>query len=137
MNLGSSIGGIRKVASVFVALVLLFSMFTNAFHAFTPDCCRAGKMCPIHHEHAMPTKAGEKSYMDCEHERKDLQSCSMSCRRSDEPGLQQTTVVFLLPDSGPAGVLIPVEATSFAEPVPHSDLAIRPLTPPPRFSFSL
>ena len=134
MNLRSSIGGIRKVASGLAALVLLLSMFAKTFPASALDCCN-GKVCPIHHKHTMPAKAEENSDMDCEHERMGLQPCSMSCGRSDDPGIQMTAV-FLLPDSHVSVALIPVERAPLGDWAISSDLAIRPLTPPPRFFSS-
>lgn len=134
MSFRLSIGGIRKVASGLAAFVLTFSMFSNAFSTSTPDCCR-GKMCPIHHRHTMPAKAGENSRMDCEHEGMGAQRCSMSCGRSDDPGIQMTAV-FLLPDSRVSVALVPVERVPLGDLAISSDLVIRPLTPPPRFSSS-
>jgi hypothetical protein len=134
MSFGLSIGGIRKVASGLAAFGLIFSMFSNAFSTSTPDCCR-GKMCPIHHKHAIPAKGTENSHMDCEHQEMGLQSCSMSCGRSDDAGIQMTAV-FLLPDSNASVALVPVERASLNDLAISSDLVIRPLTPPPRFFSS-
>jgi hypothetical protein len=131
----SSIGAIRKVGTGLAAFVLFFSMFANAFPASTLDCCN-GKMCPIHHKHTMPAEAGENSHMDCEHEGMGLQPCSMSCGRSVDPGIQMTSV-FLLPGSRVSLALVPVERAPLSDLATSSDLATRPLTPPPRFFSSL
>lgn len=134
MTLCSKIGGIRKIGSGLAAFVLLCSMLANAFPKLTPDCCR-GKMCPIHHKHATPAKGTENSHMDCEHQGMGLQSCSMSCGRSDDAGIQMTAV-FLVPDSCVSVALVPVERASLNDLAISSDLVIRPLTPPPRFFSS-
>jgi hypothetical protein len=125
---------IQVAIGVYQVFVFIFSMFGNAFSTSTRDCCR-GKMCPIHHKHAMPAKGTENSHMDCEHEGMGLQSCSMSCGRSDDAGIQMTAV-FLLPDSNASVALVPVERASLNDLAISSDLVIRPLTPPPRFFSS-
>lgn len=129
-----SIAGIRKVVTGLSAFVLLFSMFANAFPTLAPDCC-SGKMCPMHHKHPGPTNASEGSHMDCEHGEMGLMPCSMSCGRSDDTGIQ-VSALFLLPDAGVTVALVPVERATLNDLAISSDLAIRPLTPPPRFFSS-
>ena len=109
----------------------LFELWIDA----VMDCCN-GKMCPIHHKHMRPAEAGEHSHMDCEHEGMGLQPCSMSCGRSVDPGIQITSV-FLLPGSRVSLALVPVERAPLSDLATSSDLATRPLTPPPRFFSSL
>jgi hypothetical protein len=136
MSFGLSIERIRKVARGLAVLVLIFSMFGNAFPTLTPDCCRDDKMCPVHHKHSTPAKAEKNSHMDCEHEGRGLQPCAMSCGLSHDQGVQ-TTAVFLLGDGCAAATLISIEQSSVSDIAVSSDLTIRPQTPPPRFSASL
>jgi hypothetical protein len=114
MSFRLSIGVIRKVASGLAVVVLIFSMFGKAFPTSTPDCCR-GKMCPIHRKHAIPAKGTENSHVDCEHEGTGLQSCSMSCGRSDDAVItwftaaqDQPTVNLAFSDDGGASFSAPI-----------------------------
>jgi hypothetical protein len=130
-----SIAGIRKIGTSLAAFLLVFPMLAVVSPTLTPDCCN-GKMCPVHHKHPMSSNTSENSHMDCEHGEMGLTPCSMSCGRSDEIG-PQTTVVFLPPGESRSIALVPVERAPLGDFACSSDLAIRPLIPPPRFLASL
>ena len=125
-----SIAGIRKVGTGLAVFLLLFPMLSMVSPTFRPDCC-SGKMCPVHHRQQTPISS-ENSPMDCEHGEMALTPCSMSCGHSDEVG-PQTTVIFLPPGESRSIALVPVERAPLGDLASSSDLAIRPLIPPPRF----
>jgi hypothetical protein len=129
-----SIAGIRKVGTGLAVFLLLFPMLGMVSPTFRPDCC-SGKMCPVHHGQRTPTNSSENSPTDCEHGEMGLTPCSMSCGHSDEVG-QQTTVVFLPPGESRSIALVSAERALLGDLASSSDLAIRPLIPPPRFLAS-
>jgi hypothetical protein len=135
MRRHSNIERIRKVGTGLATLLLLFSMLAGMSPKLTPDCCN-GKICPMHHKHPASTNTSENTHMDCEHGEMGLTPCSISCGHSDEVG-PQTTVVFLPPGQSRSIALVPVERALLGDLASCSDLAIRPLIPPPRFLASL
>jgi hypothetical protein len=135
MRRHSNIERIRKIGTGLATLLLLFSMLAEMSPKLTPDCC-SGKMCPMHHKHSASTESSKNAHMDCEHGEMGLTPCFISCGHSDEVG-PQTTVVFLPLGESRSIAFVPIGRDPLGDLSSCSDLAIRPLIPPPRFIASL